>query len=301
MATVQPSNMHSASAARFQICSGSSPYTNRVRPSYELIEAPTRQATSAVQSDVPTVHSNFDANSVSEQPTLPLKQPTNNPLPTSPAVSTRASTPASRQSKQDQSDTNSASTNLPRHRSTHLTKSVLQNSNVHSLSTPVAPPCYSATPPSSNSSAGETALPKDHWKPDAEAIVCAFPSCSARFGLFERRHHCRCCGDVFCSAHCNRSVPLTFDVRFSLSASKLFRACVSCFYDYLKWRQSIELGSPSNVIVGTEPHAQSETVLKNKQISNSVPIPKVDAGKTELPSESLVLGTVPDNWVWSTF
>ncbi|WBW74165.1 zf-FYVE type zinc finger protein and glutamine sensor Pib2 [Schizosaccharomyces osmophilus] len=300
MTTVQSSNVHSASAARFQICSGSSPYTNRVRPSYELIEAPTRQATSAVQSAVPNVHSNFDANSMtSERPALPLKHASNNPFPASPALGTRASTPASRHSKQEQSDTPSASTNLSRHRSTNLTKSVLQNANTHSLPAPVTPPCYSNTPPPSTSSSKETGLPKDHWKPDSEAIICAFPSCSARFGLFERRHHCRCCGDVFCSAHCNRSIPLTFDVRFSLSALKLFRACVSCFYDYLKWRQSIELGSPSNVIVGTEPHAES--VLENKQISNSVPIPKVDAGKAELPSESLVLGTVPDNWVWSTF
>ncbi|EPY52923.1 zf-FYVE type zinc finger protein [Schizosaccharomyces cryophilus OY26] len=291
MATVQPSNMHSASAVRFQICSGSSPYTNRVRPSYELIEAPTRQATS-------TVNSNFDVNPISssERPTLPLKHHNNIPPPISPALSARTSTPASRQSKQEQIEAANAATNLSRNRPANLTKSALQNTS------PVPPYC-SNTSSLTNDPSKEAAISKDHWKPDSEATVCAFPSCTARFGLFERRHHCRCCGDVFCSTHCNRSIPLTFDVRFSLSAAKLFRACVSCFYDYIKWRQSFELGSASNVIVGTEPHAPSESTYKNKQVSTSVPIPKVDAGmsKTELPSESLVLGTVPDNWVWSTF
>lgn len=36
------------------------------------------------------------------------------------------------------------------------------------------------------------------WKADAAVANCE--SCGAAFTLFHRRHHCRCCGGIFCSA-----------------------------------------------------------------------------------------------------
>eukprot|EP00659_Diplonema_papillatum_P002577 gene2577-3994_t len=35
------------------------------------------------------------------------------------------------------------------------------------------------------------------WKPDGSTSKCQ--SCRARFGVFHRRHHCRRCGNIFCS------------------------------------------------------------------------------------------------------
>jgi len=37
----------------------------------------------------------------------------------------------------------------------------------------------------------------DHWLKDEGADSCA--GCGVRFNLYERRHHCRNCGQVFCS------------------------------------------------------------------------------------------------------
>lgn len=39
----------------------------------------------------------------------------------------------------------------------------------------------------------------DHWvKDESVTHCCNKPRCHARFGLLERRHHCRNCGLIFC-------------------------------------------------------------------------------------------------------
>jgi len=40
-----------------------------------------------------------------------------------------------------------------------------------------------------------------HWVPDASSDVCA--ATGARFALFNRRHHCRVCGNIFVDAACD--------------------------------------------------------------------------------------------------
>ena len=42
------------------------------------------------------------------------------------------------------------------------------------------------------------ALPQPHWVPDGHALCCS--SCGATFSFLLRRHHCRCCGAVFCES-----------------------------------------------------------------------------------------------------
>eukprot|EP01094_Clydonella_sp_ATCC50884_P023774 TRINITY_DN577_c1_g1_i4.p1 TRINITY_DN577_c1_g1~~TRINITY_DN577_c1_g1_i4.p1 ORF type:complete len:820 (-),score=231.25 TRINITY_DN577_c1_g1_i4:213-2672(-) len=46
-----------------------------------------------------------------------------------------------------------------------------------------------------------------HWKPDQSAKHCS--QCDTKFSLFNRRHHCRYCGNIFCSQH----APEMFGVR----------------------------------------------------------------------------------------
>jgi hypothetical protein len=38
----------------------------------------------------------------------------------------------------------------------------------------------------------------DHWVPDTHALGCS--ACGSAFGIFCGRHHCRCCGGIFCDA-----------------------------------------------------------------------------------------------------
>ncbi|KAI5477216.1 putative ketoreductase [Pseudohyphozyma bogoriensis] len=53
-----------------------------------------------------------------------------------------------------------------------------------------------------------TALAKALWKPDHEAVACSEEHCSVRFGLIDRKHHCRRCGQIFCGAHSSNTTLL---------------------------------------------------------------------------------------------
>ncbi|CAA7264665.1 unnamed protein product [Cyclocybe aegerita] len=51
-------------------------------------------------------------------------------------------------------------------------------------------------------------LPKHLWKPDSSSVVCDNFFCHIPFSFFERKHHCRKCGGIFCSACTSRTTPL---------------------------------------------------------------------------------------------
>ncbi|KAF9421917.1 hypothetical protein BGZ76_003926 [Entomortierella beljakovae] len=75
-----------------------------------------------------------------------------------------------------------------------------------------------------------------HWKPDSSAQVCTWPGCLREFGFFDRRHHCRRCGDIFCSAHCSKAVPLDYALDFNPAMGILSRACTGCYEAYEQWQ-----------------------------------------------------------------
>ncbi|KAI0022973.1 FYVE-domain-containing protein [Xylariomycetidae sp. FL0641] len=79
-----------------------------------------------------------------------------------------------------------------------------------------APPTTS--PPSSSQAltrrAPDIILPR--WQPDAEATIC--PICHTQFSIFVRKHHCRKCGRVVCSA-CSPhriTIPHQYNERYGL-------------------------------------------------------------------------------------
>ncbi|XP_054715412.1 zinc finger FYVE domain-containing protein 21-like [Uloborus diversus] len=49
-------------------------------------------------------------------------------------------------------------------------------------------------------------LKEPFWVPDDESPCCT--KCQAKFDFLTRRHHCRRCGNVFCSHCCEQKVPL---------------------------------------------------------------------------------------------
>ncbi|OIW06299.1 hypothetical protein TanjilG_17673 [Lupinus angustifolius] len=50
---------------------------------------------------------------------------------------------------------------------------------------------------------------KDHWVPDEAVSKCT--ACGGDFGAFNRRHHCRNCGDIFCDKCTHGRIALTAD------------------------------------------------------------------------------------------
>ncbi|KAI0770972.1 FYVE-domain-containing protein [Trametes elegans] len=51
-------------------------------------------------------------------------------------------------------------------------------------------------------------LQKSLWKPDSQAVHCDTFLCRKAFSIWERRHHCRKCGGVFCGECTSRTTPL---------------------------------------------------------------------------------------------
>ncbi|CAO1628143.1 unnamed protein product [Parajaminaea phylloscopi] len=52
---------------------------------------------------------------------------------------------------------------------------------------------------------GGAAQSKEWWMPDASAKECS--SCGSTFTLARRRHHCRCCGQIFCAKCASNLLP----------------------------------------------------------------------------------------------
>ncbi|XP_066459880.1 myotubularin-related protein 3 isoform X2 [Eleutherodactylus coqui] len=72
------------------------------------------------------------------------------------------------------------------------------------------------------------------WLPDHLAANCY--NCDSKFWLASRKHHCRNCGNVFCSSCCNQKVPVPSQQLFEPS-----RVCKSC---YNNLHSSLELENP---------------------------------------------------------
>jgi hypothetical protein len=76
--------------------------------------------------------------------------------------------------------------------------------------------------------ASRTLLPNSRFGsvPDADVTECESNSCSTAFGYSVRRHHCRSCGHVFCSA-CSKK---RFDLKDEMTKkSTRKRVCDECF------------------------------------------------------------------------
>ncbi|KAI7898307.1 uncharacterized protein BX663DRAFT_525378, partial [Cokeromyces recurvatus] len=61
---------------------------------------------------------------------------------------------------------------------------------------------------------------KDFWIPDEQCKECN--SCKAPFNLFRRRHHCRTCGQIFCSKCLSNNI----------HTSQSLRVCNNCYNKY---------------------------------------------------------------------
>jgi len=128
---------------------------------------------------------------------------------------------------------------------------------------------------------------RSHWRKDLSRSSCVL--CSKPFTFFERRHHCRRCGDIFCNEHVSNYLNLGEDANFILDSPNgvLCKVCDFCFKDY-------------------------ETFLKKKFGSNSVETNVNNSGKKNISvkdtkkkntvdQNNSVASSIPADWSWSSF
>ncbi|KAJ6256077.1 hypothetical protein Dda_9169 [Drechslerella dactyloides] len=128
-------------------------------------------------------------------------------------------------------------------------------------------------------------------QPDAEATVCDSPICSKSFSLFDRRHHCRRCGNIFCAQHTSQYLKLDQNCRYNANGYDS-RVCIGCFDEYkrlcAKSRSSSSSSSSTESATAPQPAKQMMTARYTND------------GTLRGRLNSYV-GSYRDNWSWSTF
>ncbi|XP_069052410.1 1-phosphatidylinositol 3-phosphate 5-kinase isoform X3 [Lepisosteus oculatus] len=90
---------------------------------------------------------------------------------------------------------------------------------------------------------------KQYWMPDSQCKECY--DCNEKFTTFRRRHHCRLCGQIFCSRCCNQEIPGKF-----MGYTGDLRACTYCRKIALSYAHSADSGS-----IGEDLSALSDSPL----------------------------------------
>ena len=126
-----------------------------------------------------------------------------------------------------------------------------------------------------------------HWRRDVTRNSCAY--CDVQFTFFERRHHCRRCGDIFCAQHTSHLLKLGPDAQFTLGGSGvLCKVCDRCTKDYEDFYKS-KFGDNSlarkSSVIGVDDNT--------RQNGNT---DSVNGG-----ANGAIVGSVPADWSWSSF
>lgn len=69
-----------------------------------------------------------------------------------------------------------------------------------------------------------------NWVPDESVTVCQDPDCEKKFSFFTRKHHCRRCGNIFCSSHISHKMKLSLiDLKYDPLLGVEGKVCDDCF------------------------------------------------------------------------
>ncbi|KAF2715769.1 hypothetical protein K504DRAFT_469884 [Pleomassaria siparia CBS 279.74] len=128
-------------------------------------------------------------------------------------------------------------------------------------------------------------ITKNHWQSDTSTNVCTASACQTPFGWFNRRHHCRKCGGVFCWQHSQKLVKLDENATFHPNGIE-HRACDRCHSQFREWQEL-------------------RTSRHNSESSGSTTAPAINTPIVTKRPENQRYGSlatsVQNAWNWSTF
>ncbi|XP_043707640.1 1-phosphatidylinositol-3-phosphate 5-kinase FAB1B-like [Telopea speciosissima] len=110
---------------------------------------------------------------------------------------------------------------------------------------------------------------RDFWMPDQSCRVCY--ECDSQFTIFNRRHHCRLCGRVFCSKCTTNSVPAPSDEpKTGREEWDRIRVCNYCFKQWEQGIATVDNGiQTSSPGLSPSPSATSLASTKSSATGNS--------------------------------
>ncbi|AEY98174.1 FAFR490Cp [Eremothecium gossypii FDAG1] len=157
---------------------------------------------------------------------------------------------------------------------------------------------------------------RKHWVSDNKRQACRY--CHKLFTFWERKHHCRHCGDIFCQQHVRHWLYLNPKAKFIIGGGglgMLSKICDNCLEEY----ERLVKDGPNGVNTGTGSPSNIDspgnvTPRKNYQKQNSSN-PKVSAAKINGVAEGdevqpgtsgrqrldSFVGSIPADWSWSSF
>lgn len=173
---------------------------------------------------------------------------------------------------------------------------------------------------------------KKHWLKDESVYKCGIKNCDKEFNFFERRHHCRKCGGIFCKEHTSHYLYINHLAQFTTGGrGTLSRVCSNCIQEYNEFMKH-EFGMTSDSTINKikdnlmtsnsnvdyparlpnqalpSPNSPSiydknlETSNKNNNQQQQQPVNKhINKPYLETNEREQVAGSVPANWSWSSF
>lgn len=132
-----------------------------------------------------------------------------------------------------------------------------------------------------------------HWVPDSMRDNCK--KCHIQFSLWERKHHCRHCGEIFCHRDLQRKLFLNSDAQFIeqtyLGKKFLSKVCDLCYNQYHQFIIDSQNGTdtlnqssqPRQLIINQQSQDHSNGSNRNRKRKDSI------------------AGSVPVDWNWSSF
>ncbi|XP_071911290.1 1-phosphatidylinositol-3-phosphate 5-kinase FAB1B-like isoform X1 [Coffea arabica] len=102
-----------------------------------------------------------------------------------------------------------------------------------------------------------TNVSRDFWMPDQSCRVCY--ECDSQFTVFNRRHHCRLCGRVFCAKCAANSIPAPSDEsRTGWEDREKIRVCNYCFKHWERGMTTADNGmTTSSPVLSPSPSSTS--------------------------------------------
>lgn len=136
---------------------------------------------------------------------------------------------------------------------------------------------------------------RKHWVRDEAVLKCAIAHCPKTFNFFERRHHCRRCGGIFCKEHTMHYLYINHLAQFTTGGrGTLSRVCDNCIEEYNEFVKH-EFGVDVHHLHHSQPATSSTSPVQ------TTPRAANQYRRGYEQTNEQIAGSVPANWSWSSF